>query len=226
VYAQVARQPEIEAKIRRKLTDWFEAVDVQDPGERLVIREIRQGKAGSESALVDLALAAERRGDLDAARDLYQQALRRSPTSWRAARMLGELYRHKLSNKAEALRLYEQAAANAPARGADRALIFREWGMLLRDSGDVDATDRAIEKFETALVETPNDVVCVHALATMLERKGMYRRVIELLGPLSDHTNEKTRKMALLGLLRAHERTKDVLRVAEIKIKLKDLEGV
>ena len=140
--------------------------------------------------------------------------------------MLAELFRHKLSNKAEALRLYEQAAANAPARGADRALTFREWGMLLRDSGDVDATDRAIEKFETALAETPNDVMCIHALATMLERKGTYRRVIELLEPLADHPNERTRKMALAGLLRAYERTREMIRVVEIKDKLKGLEDV
>jgi hypothetical protein len=51
---------------------------------------------------------------------------------------------HTFGNDAEALRLYEQAAANAPTRGPDRARTFREWGMLLMNSGDPEATDLAI----------------------------------------------------------------------------------
>jgi tetratricopeptide (TPR) repeat protein len=155
VYAQVAREPELEQRIRRTLADWYEGKDVRDPDERLVVREIRQGKTAADSALVDLAQAAERRGDTVAARELYEQALRRSPRSWKAARGLAELHRHGLANLGEALRLYEQAAANAPSRGAERALIFREWGMLLKDSGGAQATEDAIEKFETACWRHP-----------------------------------------------------------------------
>jgi hypothetical protein len=47
VYAQVTRDPEREEQIRKRLADWFEARDMKDPGERLVVREIRQGKSGS-----------------------------------------------------------------------------------------------------------------------------------------------------------------------------------
>jgi hypothetical protein len=60
VYAQVATQEKLEEQIRRKLSDWYEAKDVRDPGERLVIREVRQGIGDTESALVDLAVAADR----------------------------------------------------------------------------------------------------------------------------------------------------------------------
>lgn len=128
VYGDVARQQDLENRIRRRLSEWFEAKDIRDPNEREVIRELRQGKGGSESGLVDLAIAAARRGDVRSAQDLFEQALRRNPRSFRAAREFAEFMRHTLGNNAEALRLHELAAANAPARGGERALIFREWG--------------------------------------------------------------------------------------------------
>ena len=73
------------------------------PNEREVIRELRQGKGGSESGLVDLAIAAARRGDVRSAQDLFEQALRRNPRSFRAAREFAEFMRHTLGNNAEAL---------------------------------------------------------------------------------------------------------------------------
>lgn len=220
VYSQVIKQPNVEESIRRRLSDYFEAKDVKDPNERLVVREVRQGREASETALVDLALVAERRGDLDGAEALFRQALQRNPRSWKAARAFAEFTRHKRQNKSEALRLYEQAAGNAPARGQDRALVFREWGMLLRDSGDPEATDLAIEKFEICLRETPNDAVAVDALARMLDRKGFYGRVIDLLAPLADHGNAKTRSMALSLLAKAYERTGDFTKMVEAKARM------
>ncbi|MFS8086641.1 MAG: RNA-binding domain-containing protein, partial [Acidobacteriota bacterium] len=87
VYSQVSQGPALEGGIRNRLSDYFEAKDIKDSDERLVIREMRQGKEASESALVDLAQAAERRRDYDTATHLYEQALRRNPTSWRASRL-------------------------------------------------------------------------------------------------------------------------------------------
>src|SRR6266545_5889126 len=58
VYAQVSKQPNLERQIRQAMSDWFEARDVRDADERRVIREIRQGKEGAETALLDLAQAA------------------------------------------------------------------------------------------------------------------------------------------------------------------------
>lgn len=217
VYNQVRRQSQLEEQIRRKLADWYEARDVKDADDRQVIREVRQGKAAPESALLDLALGAERRNDLEGAKDLYEQAIRRSPRSWRAARLYAEFQRHKLGNLAEALRLYEQAAASAPSRGKDRALIFREWALLLRDSGSAEATDLAIEKFEIALSETPNDPIAITSVARMYERKGAFRRVIELLEPLANHPSDKTRKLALPVLLTAYERTGERLKALELR---------
>jgi hypothetical protein len=214
---QIAREQGLEDRIRRRLADWYEARDIEDASERVVIREVRQGRAGSESALVDLALGAEHRGDLDSARSLYEQALQRNPTSWRAARQFAEFHRHKLHKISEALRLYELAAGNAPSRGPERALVFREWGMILRDSGDPQATDSAIEKFETALSETPNDVLSIHALAVMLARKARYARIIEILEPIRNHSSKKTREFVLPLLLLAYHETGDMLKAADLR---------
>lgn len=214
---QMAKEHGLEDRIRKRLADYFEARDIANPKERIVVRELRQGKGGSETALVDLAAGAERRGDDASAKSLYEQALSRNPSSWRAARQFAEFNRHKTRNVSEALRLYELAAGNAPTRGPDRALIFREWGMLLRDSGDPEATDRAISCFETALEESPNDVVAKHALAVMLVRKGVYGRIVQLLEPLRDHPSERTKDLVRPLLLLAYERTGELLKASALK---------
>jgi tetratricopeptide (TPR) repeat protein len=202
VLGELRREAGTEQRIRRRLSDWYEARDIANSDDRTVVREIRQGRASAELGLLDLAISAERRDDYRSAQDMYEQAISRNPTSWKAARRYAEFERHVNRNTTNALALYERAAANAPRRGQDRALIFREWGMLLRDSGRPDATDAAIEKFEVALIETPNDSMLVHALATMYDRKGVYRRVIELLEPLKTHASRKTREMSLQFLVK------------------------
>ena len=217
IYGAVSEQANLEARIRARLERWFEARDINDPGQRIVVREIRQGKDAPEAGLIDLARSAQQRGDIKTADQLFKQALQRNPRSWKAARLYAEFQRHALANTKSALELYAQAAAHAPRRGADRGLIFREWGMLLRNSGLPDATDLAIEKFETALVEMPNDPITIHALATMYDRKGAYYPVIELLEPLESHPDMKTREMAVALLLKAHERLGNQRRVAELQ---------
>lgn len=89
--------------------------------------------------------------------------------------------------------------------------------MLLRDSGDPEATDQAIEKFEISLAETPNDAVATHALAVMLERKGAHRRVIQLLEPLRTSRTPKTRRAALSTLVQAYQGVNETLKAAEAR---------
>ncbi len=225
VLGELRREAGTEQRIRQRLSDWYEARDIANSDDRTVVREIRQGRASAELGLLDLAISAERRGDYRSAQDMYEQAISRNPTSWKAARKYAEFERHVNRNMTNALALYERAAANAPRRGQDRALIFREWGMLLRDSGRPDATDSAIEKFEVALIETPNDPTLVHALATMYDRKGVFRRVIELLEPFKTHARRKTREMSLQLLLRAYERTGGIGEAAQAKAELAELRG-
>lgn len=113
--------------------------------------------------------------------------------------------------------MYERAAENAPRRGPDRAIIYREYGFLLRDSGEPNATDLAIEKFEIALQETPNDPLTIHGLASMLDRKGNDDRIIELIEPMKAHPNPRTREKCLPLLLNAYERKRELLKAAELR---------
>jgi tetratricopeptide (TPR) repeat protein len=225
VLAELRRDNKAEQRIRQRLSNWYEAIDVKRPEDRAVARELRQGRGSSEDALVDLAQSAEKNGDYKSAQEMYEQALSRNPKGWLAARRLAEFERHINNNRTRAMELYERAAANAPARGADRALIFREWGMLLRDSGMPDAISQAIEKFELARQETPNDPKLLHALAALYDRRGVYRKVIELLEPLGSHPSPKTRAMSLRLLVRAYDETGAMLEAAEARRDLSDFKS-
>ncbi len=218
VYAQVSKEKELERQIRKRLTDWFEATDIRDEDEQVVVRELRQGKSSPEAALLDLAQAAERRGDTNSAQSLYEQAISRNPRSCRAARLFAEFCRHRLEKYGDALRLYEQAAANAPSQGQERGLIFREWAILTRDSGNPEAADLAIERLEIALEEIPQDPTATCTLAGILSKRGHYKRVIELLEPFKNHPAQNTRDIAQQLLLRAYEQTQDVLKAYELKL--------
>ncbi len=220
VYNQVKGSGRLESEIRDRLTHYLDARDVHDPSQRVVVRELRQGKGESESGLIDLARAAERRGDSNTARELYEQALSRNPKNYVAAQLLAELHRHKLKNTTDALRLYEQAASCAPSTGTTRAKIFREWGMILRFSGQMDATDQAIEKFEEAHVHAPQDTVTIFALAQGLERKGMYVRAIPLLEKIVDHPFEDIRGKVRPLLLSCYQRQGEMMAVANLKAKM------
>lgn len=214
VYKEVARHTGLEDKFRKRLLNWHEANDVKDPQERLIVREMRQRRDTTDASLLALATAAERRGKTDTAEKLYERALQRNPTSWRAARAFAEFHRHVRENTSRCLQLYEQAAANAPSKGRDRARIFRERGMVLRNAGHATATDEALASFLIALEASPDDYLAAHGAATMYDRKGMDVKVIELMEPLADHPYSETRRRALDLLIKAYTRRNDPLKAA------------
>lgn len=217
-------QPQVTLNIRRNLSNYYEAKDIHNPAERIVVRELRQGTKNVGSSLVDLAKSAEKRNDIEGAEELYEQAISRDPNNWNALREFAEFQRHKKGNTTMAIQLYDQAAANSPASGPDRALIFRERGMLYRDSGLPDATDIAIESFKIAHEISPNDPLTVHALAHMYDRKGQSKNVIDLLEPLRKHHSKLTRKKSLPLLLNAYQKRNEIIKIAEIKEEIQILE--
>ncbi len=200
-----------------RLTSWFEALDVTDDDERLIVRQLRQGSSADDRALIDLATSAERSGKLDTAENLYRQALSRAPRSWRAARALAEFLRHKNKDQPGALRYYQQAAATAPSRGPDKALIMREYGILLKDSGEPDAASRAADVLREAVAESPNDPIAVGVLAQVLDRMGASREIIRLLEPLATIQSVKFHTLTDPILLKAYERTSELLKAAQIR---------
>lgn len=207
-------------RITQQLTGWFEAFDIRNSDERLIVRELRQGNSADDTALLDLAGNAERDGKLDTAEGLLKQALERSPRSWRAARRMAEFLRHKRNDAVGALSYYARASVDAPARGSDRALIFREYGILLRASGEPDATKKAAESLRIAVSETPNDLVAVGALAQVLDRMGVSKEIIVLLEKHEGEDSQKFRATVDPILLKAYERTNDVVKLAVMRRRL------
>lgn len=188
------------------------------------MRQLRQSRDSTDSNLLSLAASAERRGESDAAEKLYERAVSRNPRSWRAAKAFAEFQRHVRENTGRCLQLYELAAANAPSKGRDRALIFRERGMVLRNAGHATATDEALASFLTALEANPDDNLAAHGAATMFERKGMDLKAIELMEPLADHPYPETRRRALDLLIRTHTRRHDTLAAAAFRDALANME--
>jgi Tetratricopeptide repeat len=158
---------------------------------------MRLGVRDPGTELVNVAIALARSGKRDEAEHYFKDAIRRNPRDWRAYRETAEFYRHApVPNIGEALRLYEQAYAWAPKKGPDRALLLREYGILLRDSGLPGAMKRAADLLEEALGEYRgrDDSVCRHALGDALMRLSMHRKAVEVLVPLLDHPNDAQRQ--------------------------------
>ena len=93
--------------------------------------------------------------------------------------------------------------------------------MVLRLSGQIDATDQAIEKFQEALAHSPDDTFTIFALAQGLERKGMYARAIPLLEKIVDHPYDDTRDKLRPLLLSCYQRQGDIMALANLKAKMK-----
>jgi tetratricopeptide (TPR) repeat protein len=216
VYSQLRQDHTKEQVYREQLTQYYEALDIPDAEQRIVMREIRQGHDSAEGPLIDLAKAASKRGDLSTAEQLFKQALERSPNSWRAAIEYAEYLRHITQDVGEALKFYERAAVNSPSRGPERAMIFREYGMILKDSGEQSATDAAIQKLEVAHEASPNDPVIHNALAGLFVRKGQYRIALNYVEPLANHKNQKIRENARKALRQCYAATNDSLKVTKL----------
>lgn len=207
-----------EQAIRRALSRWYEAADIKNPAERQITSEIRKGAREPETILVEYAESMRLDGHYGEAEKFYTQALQRNPKSWKALRGLGEIHR-KEGRTALALKYYEQAALYAPKKGSDRALIYREWGMILRDAGAAESLREAADKFEVALKETPNDFMARHALGNMYVRMHAYDKAATILEPLLNTGNRDTLQKTVPLLRDCYERTRQMLKLAELKSK-------
>ena len=217
IYGEVGKIDGRESEIRTRLTNYFEARDVKNPDDRSVIREVRQNTVSGASSLVDLAISAKTRGDLNSADELFRQAITRDPRSWQAYRELAELNRHEFKRIGEALRLYEQAASVAPRSGLDRSRIFREWGILLRESGLPNATELSMQKLQIALASQPRDIITITALAQAYERQNAWLKIVEICAPFKKEVHGKSKAKMLPLLLKAYERTGDSLAAIEVR---------
>jgi|GEM_PF-1517037 len=206
-----------EAGIRKRLSDFFDAMDVIDPEERVATREFRRGGLGSENALIELGKNARENGDISEAEKFFEQALERTPSSWQAARELAELYRHDLRQLGRAYQYYQRAIQNCPEEERAYPILNREYGIILRESGETATIDQAIEHLRIALLHLPHDEIAACALGQIYSRKGMHNNVIGIVEKHAKSTNPKTLRFALPILYKAYKATNDILKTAKTK---------
>jgi len=215
-YAELGKESGLEQSLRNAMSVYYQGSDITDPVKRKAMVAIREGKRDVDTLLVDAAKEMRNEGKLNEAEDLLMQAVQRNPSSWRAARELGDFYKHD-KKTTFALDYYAKAAQLAPKRGKDRALIFREYGILLRDAATPDALQKAGEALEVALQETPNDPVCLFVLGQVLCRRQMFAKAMPLLEKLANSGDLKSRQNAYPLLKKCYETSRDMLKLAQLK---------
>ena len=216
VYADLSKRIGDETEIRKRLTRWYDAADVADPVARELEQEIRRGNKNSENTFVSMWTIYKNQGQFDQADRCFKHALKLNPKSWKAYRESGELYRRQ-NHTLAAIKMYETSVALVPRKHPDRPLIFRELGMLLRNSGEADAKAKAIEMFEIAREDSPNDRVCTVALAQTRASIGQWNIVIQLLEPLVNHSDPVTRSKVRNLLLESYQKTNRTLEAARVR---------
>jgi tetratricopeptide (TPR) repeat protein len=216
-------EPAEETAFRKALSNWYEAKDIKNPLDRTVIQRIRQGSDNPESSLLDLAFSAQKNSKLDEAEDFFRQAIKRNQRSYKALRGYAEFLRHHRRKTGEAISWYEQAIGCMPTRGPDNGVIWREYGILLKDSGLPDATERAIEALESAQIELPNDPYTITTLSSMYIRKAQYLKALPILVPLKNSQQRKTREIVLSQLATIYEYQNEFIKLSEVRRELDSL---
>jgi tetratricopeptide (TPR) repeat protein len=215
VYAALCNRPGDEPSIRRRLEKWYDATDIPDPNERAIEREVRKSGQNVDRAFLATGMHLRRQGRFTDADLYFKKALQINPKNWKALRERGELYRDQKQTGA-ALHMYEEAVSLIPRKEPERAVVLREYGLLLRSSGMPNAKDRAIDSFEESLIISPNDRICIFALAQTRASLEQWNMVKLLLEPLIDHSDSDTRRRVRSLLLKAYEATHDVVNSANM----------
>ncbi|HYM12878.1 MAG TPA: RNA-binding domain-containing protein [Bryobacterales bacterium] len=220
VYREIAKHAGYEGSVRKRLNDWYQANEIVDPAQRQLVQKVRRGERNPELTLLEVARNFLSNGELDKAEEYFKLGLERNARSWQLHRELAEFYRHQRCEVAGSLRHYELAAENAPARGPDRVRIFREYGVVLRDSGLSSAFRDAAEKFKVALAEAPMDAVCRHALGDCYVKMGAFQPALEVLKPLETNPSPKTRAKTYPLLERCYRELHDLLGLATLRARM------
>jgi len=218
-YSEVRKQINLEDTIRNRMRDWYDAKDIQDPLRRAITRGLRQEKGSSEEVMLQLADINLKNGNVAGAETILKDTVKKFPKSWAARRNLAELLRHYTKDiSSDTIEYYRQAAALIPpSHKLTAAQIYREYAILLKRSGSPNSSEEVINMLGKAIRLNPKDAIAIHSLADSHLRIGEYTRSIELLVPLKNHPDIKTRGYVLRTLLKAYERSNDMAQTAYLK---------
>ena len=215
--------PQEDERIRRRLRAWFQAEDIKNEQERVLIQNMRQNGKNVGDALITMAFNAQSRGAYENAVQLYEQAIMRDPHNWRVYRAYAEYFRNYEKNTSLAIQNYKKALEYLPKNdiGYHSAVIRREYAMLYMRSGQPDAMNVAITELEKAHTMYPSDPIAARFLAEAYITKGFYEKTIEVLSIFVDTKDEKTQKNIWPILLNAYEKIPNKYVLEQLKMKEK-----
>ena len=215
-----------EQDIHHRLSCWYNATDIKDPEERQLMSAMRQGGQNMGATLVAFAESAAKKGDTSTAVKFFNSAIARDPNNWFVYWRYGEYFRHIEKSTAQSITMYESALKYSKNEKitSQIATMHREFAMIYGNSGRPNANARAIEHFEIAHNNMPNDPICAKGLAIQYEKKGNTTAIVELLEPFRLSKDKKTRSLLLPILCRAYESdsTKYMLQLSELKREMQD----
>lgn len=186
--------PAVERSIRDKLTSWYQADDIANPEEKVVVQQMRQNGQNVGVALTSLAQSAIRRGDFDSAKKLFEMALVRDPNNWFVYKAYGDYYRKNEKSITRTIQYYKAAIEKMPSsvNPLEAAVLKREFAMVYMNSGERKAIDTAIECLKFAHSKMPADPITAKFLGECYYKKGHYTQAIELLSPYQETKEKKT----------------------------------
>ncbi len=184
----------VDRSIRDKLTAWYQADDIQNQEEKVVVQQMRQNGQNVGVALTSLAQSARRRGDLKSAKKLYEMALARDPNNWFVYRAYGDYYRNNERSITRTIQYYKTAIEKMPSSidPLEAAVLKREFAMVYMNSGERSAVDTAIDCLKYAHSKMPADPITAKFLGECYLKKGYYSKAIDLLTPYLDAKEKKT----------------------------------
>jgi len=212
-YQELRKRPGEEQKMLSHLASWYEGRDVTEE-QRPYIVAVRQGERDPDVHLVDAAIQLRREGKARRAEELFQKAIDRAPESWKARKEYAELLRDK-GDLSAALEQWEHAVRQVPRKGRDRAIVCREYANTLRKAGSRDNLSTAVDCYEAALRETPNDVLSIHGLAVAHVRLGHNMKAVPLLEELTSDRDPETRKRSYELLIECYSKLGDPIKRTE-----------
>lgn len=216
---------DVERSIRKKLTAWYQADDIVNPEEKVVVQQMRQNGQNVGKALVSLALSATNRGDNESAVKLYEMALARDPNNWYVYKAYGEYCRKIERSTARTIQYFKAAIKKMPSsiNPQDAAVLKREFAMVFMNSGERTAIDTSIECLEYAHDIMPSDPITIKFLGECYHRKGHYSKAINVLSPFLETDDRKTQEKIWPLLLKCYNTssTRYKMEILTIKEKMK-----
>lgn len=216
--------PAEEKAINSRLSYWYNASDIDDPGERQIISAMRQGGTNMGDTLISFAENSLTKGDTKTAVRFFEEAIKRDPNNWKTYWRYAEYFRHHVNSIAQAVSYYQTAikTSSSGKMTYDKAIMHREFGMMYGSTGRADAVQRASENLSIACTNLPHDPISAKFYALMLEKQGKYTDMVRVLQPFENSSNAKCKDLLWPLLLQAYEYqpTKYMYEIAKLKTKL------